>query len=220
MDPDGKRHIALGPNENPNSEHTGNHVGNEEKEEVQRDNSKITVEKTTTENYGNYKTKSEISGNPENISNISDFSSTVLASSMRESNTKSINVTSTVRTPEQQSAAMYNNIIKLGATSQYALYGSAGDQVINVFENMGPNWNCSKSETIKSMTDKINEIGPEKVSNHIGDPSKNNIIDAVGSNGDQLSGSFHNSLINNTKVQKLLTPYNSKDPVFHIEIKQ
>ena len=83
-----------------------------------------------------------------------------------------IYITSTARTPSQQAAVMLHNIQSTSVETQKAIYASPGDQVIDVY-----NPNESDENNIASMTAKIYEVGPSKVSRHCADPSVMNVFD-------------------------------------------
>lgn len=126
---------------------------------------------------------------------------------MNESNNTSLTVTSTQRTPEEQVEAMFNNIKNKGKDNQLKLYKSPGQAVINCFP--------SKEAVLK----KVYEVGPQKVSKHCADKNVLNVIDIAPSSLDNPKD-FSNSLSRHIKVEKVLSPYNSKDPAIHVEIRQ
>jgi hypothetical protein len=65
--------------------------------------------------------------------NVTDYTLNVLANILRDANQPYLIITSLQRTPRQQASAMYNNIVSKGVASQYNLYGSGGDAIINVY---------------------------------------------------------------------------------------
>jgi hypothetical protein len=75
---------------------------------------------------------------------------------------------------------MYDNIVSHGVASQKNLYGSAGDQVIDTYVELKAQGLGAK-DIRAGMQAKIEEIGPEKVSNHAADPKVLNVFD-VGPN--------------------------------------
>lgn len=77
----------------------------------------------------------------------------------------SLTITSTVRTPEEQARAMYDNIRSTGAASQKKLYGAAGDEVIDVY-TAEVKKGSSQSQILAAMTKKIKAVGPAAVSRH------------------------------------------------------
>ena len=61
---------------------------------------------------------------------------------------------------------MYENCVSKGAAYNEALYCTAGDRVVEVF---AANHDQPRDAVIQLMTDKILEIGPEKISMHMSD---------------------------------------------------
>lgn len=220
IDPDGREPHGyfLGPYETPGTHNNITHEtpGNTS---VKRSTTSITVNKVTNVYTGDVRSSS-INGSFKNISNITNHSAVTISNSMRESEIGEVIVTSTQRSPRRQAEIMYENISKKGIAQQYKLYGKNGDKVIEVYEEKGPDWNCTKEETIGFMTEKIYELGPGNVSRHVSDPSKLNVIDISTHNLGDSGKDFHNALNENQSISKLLTPYNSTDHVFHIEIPQ
>jgi hypothetical protein len=74
-------------------------------------------------------------------------------------------ITSTLRLPAKQAEIMYGYASK-NLAQQYKLYGSAGDQVLKVFED---NQTKTKAEIIALMTAKVEALHDKgiKVSNHV-----------------------------------------------------
>lgn len=68
----------------------------------------------------------------------------------------SVIITSTIRTPEEQANAMYNN--EKAGYDGLALYAAAGDQVIMVYRQ---NKHKPKAVVQKLMVDKINELSKQ-----------------------------------------------------------
>ena len=84
---------------------------------------------------------------------------------------------STQRTPEQQANAMLDNIARPGGVARnLRLYGTAGNQVVQVAA-AGLNNGLSRDETVTRMTEEINILGPQRVSCHTGDPNVLNVLD-------------------------------------------
>lgn len=127
-----------------------------------------------------------------------------------------IYVTSTCRTPRQQAEAMYYNIVKTSVATQKGIYGKYGDEVIDVY-----NKSLGMEENIKRMTQKIEELGPSKVSHHCmtrSEYDKKNIMDI---SANRLSDS--NAFIRAIKLQdpeiKVLDERKSNNCI-HLEINQ
>ena len=127
---------------------------------------------------------------------------------------KSATITSGKRTASEQAVVMYNNLVNQGVEKQKKLYGRFGDLVIDVYVSANksvPSKNAG--EIISEMIDKINELGPGKVSKHCRD---NNVIDVAPSSiaNDKM---FAASARRHKQVTKYLGP-SSSDPAHHLEI--
>src|SRR6185369_13269852 len=77
-------------------------------------------------------------------------------------------VTSVARDSKAQATAMLGNCMRTGVDVQYRTYLPAGDAVIKVAED---NWALvttatGRAKLIEMMTQRIEDIGPEKVSHH------------------------------------------------------
>lgn len=95
-------------------------------------------------------------------------------------------VTSVARSPKEQATAMFDNCLRTGVADQYSVYRESGDAVIEVFETYFDRdatylkTPAGRAECIKAMVDKINEIGPSKVSHHcLGPDSPLEVIDIL-----------------------------------------
>ena len=141
------------------------------------------------------------------MSKISDYSMSVLIDVMNESENYSATITSTTRTPEDQVRILCQNIQNKGFDNQRKLYANPGKQVIDLYPNQD------------AMLAKIYELGPQTISKHCADPSVLNVFDVAPSSISNKND-FHIALEKNAQIHKCLTPYNSNDPAFHIEIKQ
>lgn len=148
---------------------------------------------------------------------VSDYTLEVLRDALRVSDNDSATITSTTRSPYDQARVMFDNLENYGIEKQKELYGSAGDQVINIYKN-GKQRKLSRENIIKNMKNKITNIGPQSVSRHAADPKKLNVID-VAPNSLKNRKKFIDALKNDKRVSKVLTP-NDGDPAFHIEIPQ
>lgn len=139
---------------------------------------------------------------------VSDYSISVIVDVMNETGENSIQVNSTMRTPEDQARIMYDLVKTGGMAEQKKLYGVNGRAVLDKYPNQ------------QAMVDKINEIGPSKVSNHLGDTSKINVVDISRYVGLKRPRNFAEKLQADKRVQKVLSPWNSKDRAIHTEIPQ
>jgi muramidase (phage lysozyme) len=87
-----------------------------------------------------------------------------------------IHITSTARTPHDQARIMYENCENTGANVQKGIYAASGDAVVDVY-TAGKNADFSQEQIITNMENKINELGPEKVSKHLANPDILNTFD-------------------------------------------
>jgi len=149
---------------------------------------------------------------------ISTHAIHVVKGILRDSFNVRARITSSARTPYEQAVAMYNNILSLGAEDQKRLYGSNGDQVIDVY-TVQKEAGKSKSEILKSMEAKILELGPGKVSRHCADFNKLVVVDIAPSSISNkkdfvaTASSYEASGI----LSKFLQPEDG-DPAYHLEI--
>jgi hypothetical protein len=126
----------------------------------------------------------------------------------------SCTITSTVRTPEDQARAMYTNLENLGVESQKALYGNAGDKVIDVY--VASSAASKTADQIKAdMVAKINELGPSNVSKHCGDSSTLCVVD-IDPGSITHKAKFIEEVDKDSRVSKFLQP--PADPAYHLEI--
>jgi hypothetical protein len=121
-------------------------------------------------------------------------------------------VTSAHRTPADQARVMYENCVSKGAAYNEALYCIAGDRIVEVFE---ANHDQPRAAVIQLMTQKILEIGPEKVSMHMSDTHYTFDV-APSSIPAAKHAAFVAAVLSNKAVSKLIQP--PRDPAFHLEI--
>lgn len=128
----------------------------------------------------------------------------------------SATITSGRRTPAEQAAAMYTNLENTSVAAQKELYGSNGDKVIDVYVAGKAATPAKDATTIKQeMTDKINELGPSKVSRHC---SENSVID-VAPSSITSDAQFQTKAEAHARVTKYLGPATTpSDPAHHLEI--
>lgn len=107
---------------------------------------------------------------------VSQYTINMLSDIMRQSNNPNIVITSTLRTPEDQARAMYNNIVSRGVQYNLNLYSANGDRVVNVAAQ-GRRQGLTRDEIIAAMAREIRRIGPGRVSRHAGDPNVINVLD-------------------------------------------
>mgnify|MGYP006138474717 CR=1 FL=1 len=148
-------------------------------------------------------------GADADASTVSNYSTSVLVDAMNDSGNSSIQINSTVRTPEGQARVMSGLVDTNGMDHTKGLYGVNGDKVLDKYPDQ------------KAMVTKMNELGPGNVSNHAGDPSKINVVDvSTWRGGITNPRKFAKSAGNHKGVKRVLSPYNSKDKAIHIEIPQ
>jgi RHS repeat-associated protein len=193
---------------------------------IVRQNNQILIENSPLEKGGKNFTNLITFRNGAKDSHVTDKSAGVVNDAMVSIGDTEVAVSSGYRSPEKQAEVMYDNIELEGVESQKNLYGSAGDIIINVYieakgktDKQGNKMNDASG--IKSaMLSKIKAIGPGKVSKHSSDPKVYNVFDIAPSSVSNGQG-FHNALIGDKRVQKVLSPYSKRrDPAFHVEIPQ
>jgi hypothetical protein len=150
-----------------------------------------------------------------NATGVSDHALQVLKEIVSGIKETSATITSGTRTPAEQAQAMYDNCHGLGATSQYALYGSFGDQVVAVYEE-GVAAELGEAVIVQNMTDKINELGPSNVSKHCS--ADHQVID-VAPSSIQDDDAFQTGAEGHASVSRYLGPNTTpSDPAHHLEI--
>jgi len=150
---------------------------------------------------------------------VSALSLSVVKDVMRKADVTSVTISSVVRTTRQQAVAMYDNVQNTSLAAQHALYGTAGDKVLDVYEK-GRKAGLSRDAIILNMTKEIEAVGPEKVSHHAGDPSKVNVFD-VGPHSvtpQANKAKFAKAAKEDPRVSQFFEPPN--DPGYHFEIPQ
>lgn len=143
---------------------------------------------------------------PSDAGKVSALSRSIIISAMAEAELTVVYVTSTVRSSEAQANAMYNN----QRNGNRITYKETGTKVQECYPNK------------QKMIDKIYELGPYNVSHHCGTPETLKKINVIDISWQRVPvdkrRAFHNALLK--RVNILLDQFNSKDPAFHIEIKQ
>jgi len=153
-----------------------------------------------------------------NASTVSDYSETVIKAIMLKAGVSSLLITSTARTATDQARAMFNNLERKGVDHQKKLYGKYGDQVIDIYDEKKKS-QASAEQIKNAMVNKINKIGPSRVSKHAADTSKLNVIDiAPSSIPENKRQKFAMEVKAEARVSKFIEP--PKDPAYHIEIPQ
>jgi len=148
-------------------------------------------------------------GEDADQSTVSNFTTSVIVDVMNETDNSSIQINSTARNPEGQARAMSEMVDGDGMAAAKDLYGKNGDIVLDQYPNMG------------AMVDKINELGPANVSNHIRNTDEINVVDvSPWRNGIKRPKAFAITAQRHKGVSQVWSPYNSKDRAIHIEIPQ
>jgi peptidoglycan hydrolase-like protein with peptidoglycan-binding domain len=114
---------------------------------------------------------------------VSNYGMKVIERAVSAAGMRAAVITSTLRLPAEQAEIMYRNAAQ-NLVGQYRLYGSTGDQVLDVYKQ---NKAKPKAEVVKLMETKIEELAAkgQRVSNHVTTVAKYaalNIVDiGVGS---------------------------------------
>jgi hypothetical protein len=131
-------------------------------------------------------------------------------------------ITSTKRTPHDQARIMYENLDGPHSNKQeyierqLRLYGTAGDQVIHVFEHQ-LSMGAGRDSAIRAMEDEIIAIGPQKVSAHCCTIPNREVFDVAPSSiPEDKRQQFKTIMSSMMRVTKFI-PF-PLDPAYHIEI--
>jgi len=108
----------------------------------------------------------------------------IIKEGQRVNGVNNATITSTLRTPADQARVMFNNIRNTGVQAQLNLYAAAGRAVIQVYVNqtagMTPEEIGANAMAIRgAMEAEINNQGPNRVSNHCGDPATTSVVDVA-----------------------------------------
>ena len=149
---------------------------------------------------------------------VTDAAKETLKKILKAAGLTSATITSGSRTSEDQARAMYQNLVGTGTgqgvAAQKALYGAAGDQVIDVFVASKA---AGKDEAgIRAdMVAKIVELGPSTVSKHCSDT--HDVFDVAPSSisdGTKFSAAIVKAKADGDISNYILPP---TDPAYHIE---
>ena len=143
---------------------------------------------------------------------LPDPAAAILKGILKTAGLAAATVTSAHRTPEEQARVMYDNCVSKGAAYNHALYCTAGDRIVEVFE---ANRDQPRDTVIRLMTEKIEEIGPSNVSMHMSDTHYTFDV-APRSIPEEKHPAFVAAVLGNKAVSKLLQP--PRDPAFHLEL--
>lgn len=159
---------------------------------------------------------------------VTEKSKNILRELASQYGMKTIYITSTLRTPEEQASAMYNNI----AGGKVIRYAPPGAEVTRICQS-GIKKGLGKSQTLKNMVSMILEYDKkgERVSKHcvsFDTYAKKNIIDlGVNSNGFTTNAQkkrfqeICDAALKQGKLSSFISPLRDKaEPAFHLEIPQ
>lgn len=159
---------------------------------------------------------------------VTEKSKNILRELASQYGMKTIYITSTLRTPEEQASAMYNNI----AGGKVIRYAPPGAEVTRICQS-GIKKGLGKNQTLKNMVSKILEYDKkgERVSKHcvsFDTYAKKNIIDlGVNSNGFTTNAQkkrfqeICDAALKQGKLSSFISPLRDKaEPAFHLEIPQ
>lgn len=147
---------------------------------------------------------------------VTAFSRNVLIDIMRRAELTRVVISSTSRSPADQARVMFNNLERFGIAHQKALYGPAGDRVIDVYRS-AKGAGRSAADIKRLMTEEIIRIGPTRVSRHASDPKILNVFDVAPSSVSRRAG-FERAVRADARVAKFIVP--PSDPGYHLEIPQ
>jgi hypothetical protein len=149
---------------------------------------------------------------------VSAHTRKVLSDILKKAGINQVTITSAGRTANDQARIMYDNITRHGVAHQKKLYGTYGDQVIDEYSSLKAGGK-TPDQIRQGITNKINQIGPGKVSKHAADPGKLNVVDIAPSSINlALRKKFEQAVSQDNRVSRFLTP--PGDPAYHLEIPQ
>jgi hypothetical protein len=146
---------------------------------------------------------------------VSDHAVRVLQELLRMAGLSRATITSGRRTPSDQARIMYDLIERHGVSYAKNLYGSTGDQVIDVYSAQKA---AGQSATVikQAMEAKINQLGCARVSHHCS--HTHDVMDVAPSSlADHTA--FRQALdaaLRSGLIDKYIPP--PQDPAFHIEV--
>jgi N-acetylmuramoyl-L-alanine amidase len=147
---------------------------------------------------------------------VTVFSRDIVIDVMRKAGLAHLVISSTSRSPADQARVMFNNLERFGIDHQKALYGAAGDQVIEVYRRAKRDGQ-SAAEIKRLMTNEIVRVGPTRVSRHASDPNVLNVFDVAPSSVSRRAA-FEQAVRADRRVAKFIVP--PSDPGYHLEIPQ
>ena len=175
------------------------------------------------------KFQTDISENLQSL--VSAHSIDVIKGIMKSAGVHKITITSTLRTPEEQVEAMYNNMCNKGVQSQLDYYAAAGREVVQAGIAVGGIDKSKDNQVKKAMVDKVNSLQKEGrlVSKHcvsLESYAQGNVFDiSKRLLPVTLQRAFDKAITkyvkDNPGEMKYISPFDSRgEPAFHVEIVQ
>ena len=162
---------------------------------------------------------------------VSAHSIDVIKGIMKSAGVHKITITSTLRTPEEQVEAMYNNMCNKGVQSQLDYYAAAGREVVQVGIAVGGIDKSKEDQVKKAMIDKVNSLQKDGrlVSKHcvsLESYAQRNVFDiSKRLLPVTLQRAFDKAIKKYVKDNpgkvKYISPFENRgEPAFHVEIVQ
>ncbi|MBD8128733.1 muramidase family protein [Pantoea agglomerans] len=162
---------------------------------------------------------------------VSAHSIDVIKGIMKSAGVHKITITSTLRTPEEQVEAMYNNMCNKGVQSQLDYYAAAGREVVQVGIAVGGIDKSKEDQVKKAMIDKVNSLQKDGrlVSKHcvsLESYAQRNVFDiSKRLLPVTLQRAFDKAIKKYVKDNpgkvKYISPFENRgEPAFHVEILQ
>lgn len=162
---------------------------------------------------------------------VSAHSIDVIKGIMKSAGVHKITITSTLRTPEEQVEAMYNNMCNKGVQSQLDYYAAAGREVVLVGIAVGGIDKSKENQVKKAMIDKVNSLQKDGrlVSKHcvsLESYAQRNVFDiSKRLLPVTLQRAFDKAITKYVKDNpgkvKYISPFENRgEPAFHVEIVQ
>lgn len=162
---------------------------------------------------------------------VSAHSINVIKGIMKSAGVHKITITSTLRTPEEQVEAMYNNMCNKGVQSQLDYYAAAGREVVQVGIAVGGIDKSKENQVKKAMIDKVNSLQKDGrlVSKHcvsLESYAQRNVFDiSKRLLPVTLQRAFDKAITKYVKDNpgkvKYISPFENRgEPAFHVEIVQ
>lgn len=175
------------------------------------------------------KFQTDISENLQSL--VSAHSIDVIKGIMKSAGVHKITITSTLRTPEEQVEAMYNNMCNKGVQSQLDYYAAAGREVVQAGIAVGGIDKSKENQVKKAMVDKINSLQKEgrlvsKNCISLESYAQRNVFDiSKRLLPVTLQRAFDKAITkyvkDNPGEMKYISPFDNRgEPAFHVEIVQ